>query len=65
MTHTKPAFAALLTNQPISFSPPTGSGSGGVGGGHFSPPTGSGSGGVGGGHFSPPTGSGSGGVGGG
>jgi hypothetical protein len=64
MTHTKNSFAAL-TVQPISFAPPTGSGSGGVGGGHFSPPTGSGSGGVGGGYFSPPTGSGSGGVGGG
>ena len=65
MTHTKPSFAAHSTNLPISFSPPTGSGSGGVGGGFFSPPTGSGSGGVGGGFFSPPTGSGSGGVGGG
>jgi hypothetical protein len=49
MTHTKPSFAALLTDQPISFSPPGGSGSGGVGGGYFSPPGGSGSGGVGGG----------------
>ncbi len=45
MTHSQPSF----TSQSISFSPPTGSGSGGVGGGFFSPPTGSGSGGVGGG----------------
>jgi hypothetical protein len=65
MTHTKPSFAALLTDQPIAFAPPGGSGSGGVGGGYFAPPGGSGSGGVGGGYFAPPGGSGSGGVGGG
>ena len=49
MTLNHYTLAALLTDQPISFSPPIGPGSGGVGGGFFSPPIGPGSGGVGGG----------------